>query len=185
MIFVTNEQRSDSRGCLIMKKIGFTAGYEALKKLNAVCASLAGLILLFVTFSIASDVILRYFFNHPSIWITEISSYLFLYIIFLGTGYALQMDLHIKVSFLLALLPKGYVRWFDILTSLFCIVFCAVLLWQTAVMTWSSFSGGWTTPTMLGIPCVWIYVVMVFGSLFLLLTFILRTVLRLFPEKKC
>lgn len=158
--------------------------YETVKKINTVCASLAGLILLFITFSIFMDVILRYFFNRPSIWVTEISSYLFLYVIFLGTGYALQTDLHIRVSFLLTLLPKGYVRWFDVLTSLLCIVFCAVLLWQTAVMTWISFSESWTTPTMLGIPCSWIYVVMVFGSAFLLLTFILRTTLQLFPEKK-
>lgn len=167
-----------------MKKKGITVVYEAVKKINTMCASLAGLILLFITFSIFTDVILRYFFNRPSIWITEISSYLFLYIIFLGTSYALQMDLHIKVSFLLTLLPKRYVKWFDVTTSVFCIIFSTVLLWQTAVMTWVSFSEGWTTPTMLGVPCAGIYVVMVFGSAFLLLTFILRATLKLFPEKK-
>ena len=166
----------------MMKKKSITMVYETMKKINALCASLAGLILLFITVSIFADVILRYFFNRPSIWITEVSTYLFLYVIFLGTGYALQMNLHIRVTFLLTQLPKGYVRWFDGLTSIFCIIFCAVLLWQTAVMTWASFTEHWTTPTMLGVPCAGIYVIMVFGSALLLLTFILRMVLQLVPE---
>ena len=165
-------------------KSRITSVYEIIKKVNELCALLAGLILLFITFSVFTDVILRYFFNSPSIWITEISTYLFLYVIFLGTGYALQMDLHIRVTFILTQLPKRYVKWFDGITSAFCIVFCAVLLWQTAVMTWASFTEHWTTPTMLGIPCTGIYIVMVFGSALLLLTLILRGVLQLFPEKE-
>ena len=156
--------------------------YKTIKNINSLCASLSGLILLFITFSIFIDVILRYFFNRPSIWITEISSYLFLYIIFLGTSYALQMDLHLRVTFLFTYLPRGYVRWLDRLTSIFCLVFSAVLLWQTSIMTWVSFSEKWTTPTMLGVPYAWIYVVMVFGSAFLLLTFIFKTALGLFPQ---
>lgn len=45
--------------------------------LNSACATLAGLILLFVTVAIFIDVWLRYLFGSPSIWITEVSSYLF------------------------------------------------------------------------------------------------------------
>ena len=66
-----------------MKAESISKLYEAVKKLNVFCASLSGIILLFVTFSIFIDVIMRYFFNSPSIWVTEVSTYLFLYIIFL------------------------------------------------------------------------------------------------------
>lgn len=166
-----------------MMRTKFAIIYKTIKNINFLCASLSGLILLFITFSIFIDVILRYFFNRPSIWITEICTYLFLYIIFLGTSYALQMDLHLRVTFLFTYLPSGYVRWLDRLTSIFCILFSAVLLWQTYTMTWVSFSEKWTTPTMLGVPYAWIYVVMVFGSAFLLLTFIFRTALDLFTQK--
>ena len=161
-----------------------TLVYEIIKKVNKLCASFAGLILLFITISVFTDVFMRYFFNRPSIWITEISTYLFLYVIFLGTAYALQMDLHIRVTFLLTQVPRGYVRWFEGITSTCCIAFCAVLLWQTTVMTWASFTEHWTTPTMLSVPCAWIYIVMVFGSALLLLTLILRTILRFLLEKE-
>ncbi|MFC1869504.1 TRAP transporter small permease [Thermodesulfobacteriota bacterium] len=159
-----------------MGKITQATIYETVKKLNFLCATIAGLVLLFVTFSIFIDVFLRYFFNRPSIWITEVSSYLFLYIIFLGTAYALQQGLHIRVTFLLDRFNPRLMRIFDLITSLFAILFSLVLLWQTSVMTWTAFSEDWTSPTMLSAPYAYIYVVMVFGSLLLCLTFVLRTI---------
>lgn len=159
-----------------MGKITAPSLYEKMKKLNAICATIAGLVLLFVTFSIFIDVILRYFFNRPSIWITEVSSYLFLYIIFLGTAYALQQGLHIRVTFLLDRFNESLTRVFNLITSLLAIVFCFALLWQTSVMTWSAFKEDWTSPTMLSAPYVYIYIAMVIGSLLLSLTFILHTI---------
>jgi TRAP-type C4-dicarboxylate transport system permease small subunit len=151
---------------------------RGIEKINTFSASLCGLTLLFVTFSIFVDVFLRYFFNRPSIWITEVSTYLFLYIIFLGTSYALQTELHIRVNFLLTCLPAAWVRWIEVITSVLCIVFVGVLLWQSTVMTWTAHVEQWTTPTMLGLPNVWIYASMVIGSGLLLITMILRTALH-------
>ena len=72
----------------------------AIRKINYWFVSLAGLILLFINFSNFVDVILRYFFRRPSIWITEVSTYLFLYVIFLATSYTLDQRMHINVTFL-------------------------------------------------------------------------------------
>ena len=151
--------------------------YETIKKINRLCATIAGLVLLFVTFSIFIDVFLRYFLNRPSIWVTEVSSYLFLYIIFLGTAYSLQQGLHIRVTFLLDRFSPLMVRIFNLITSLLAIVFCVVLLWQTSTMAWTAYRESWTSPTMLSAPYVYIYVSMVFGSLLLLITFILKAIL--------
>lgn len=148
------------------------AVYEIIKKANKLCAGLAGLILLFVTLSIFADVILRYFFNRPSIWITEVSTYLFLYIIFLGTAYALQEGLHIRVTFLRDRFNAKISRFLDFITSLVATAFSLVLLWQTATMTWVAFVEKWTSPTMLSAPYAYIYVIMVIGALMLFLTFL-------------
>ena len=153
--------------------------YRWMKKLNALCASISGILILFVAVAIFVDVILRYFFNKPSIWITEVSTYLFLYIIFLGTAYALQQDLHIKVEFLIGRLGSSVLRWIDLATSLLAITFCIVLVWQTAVMTWTAFTEKWIAPTALGAPYAAIYVSMVIGSILLLVTLCLRTILRI------
>ena len=161
-----------------MGKSTLSAVYKAVRKLNSLCATIAGLVLLFITFSIFIDVFLRYFFNRPSIWVTEVSSYLFLYIIFLGTAYSLQQGLHIRVTFLLDRFSPTMVRIFDLITSLLAISFCIVLLWQTSTMAWSAYKEHWTSPTMLSAPYVYIYISMVFGSFLLLVTFILRAILN-------
>jgi len=137
------------------------------------------MILMFVTFSIFVDVLLRYFFNSPSIWTTEISTYLFLYIIFLGTAYALQEGLHIRVTFFLGIFgprSKGFVEFG---TSILAMVYSFALLWQTSVMTWTAFKEKWTSPTMLNAPYAYIYVVMVVGCFFLFVTFLFKSIVEL------
>lgn len=149
-----------------------------LQKLNTWCATVAGLILLFVTLTIFLDVILRYFFGRPSIWITEVSTYLFLYIIFLGTAYALQQGSHIRVTFLLGPLSRAVKRFVNLITSLLSAIFTAVLLWQSVVMTWTAYSEHWTSPTMLNAPYAFIHVAMVVGSFLLLITFLLTAIVQ-------
>ena len=159
-----------------MANTGVATMYDKIKKLNVLCATLSGLILLFISFSIFTDVILRYFFGRPSTWVTEVTTYLFLYVIFLATAYTLQQDLHVRVTFLLDRFGPGVRRVINLVTSVLAMVFCFVLLWQTSVMTWTAFSQHWTSPTMLSVPYVYIYVAMVVGSLLLFVTFLLRTI---------
>jgi C4-dicarboxylate transporter DctQ subunit len=139
---------------------------------NRACATLSGLILLFVTGAIFVDVGLRYFFDRPSIWVTEISSYLFLYIIFLGVSYALDQGLHIRVTFALDRLGPMANRILNSITYFFSLIFALVLLWQTSIMTYEAYSGSWTTPTLLSTPYAYIYVVMIVGSFILVITFL-------------
>jgi C4-dicarboxylate transporter, DctQ subunit len=161
-----------------MEKTGLESFYRILKKVNTFCAFVAGLVLLFITLSIFVDVVLRYFFSSPTIWVTEVSTYLFLYLIFLGTAYALQQGTHIRVTFLLEHLNLKLKRIISIFTSLFAMIFTAVLLWQSSLMTWSAFSQHWTSPTMLNAPMTYVYVAMVIGSLMLLVTFFCQMVLE-------
>jgi TRAP-type C4-dicarboxylate transport system permease small subunit len=157
--------------------------YEIIKKVNVVCTTVAGGILLFVNFAIFIDVFLRYVFNRPSIWVTEVSTYLFLYMIFFATSYTLQQDLHIRVTFLRYRWSEKANCIVDVICSIFAMLFCSVLLWQTTLMTWSAFKENWTSPTMLNAPYAYIYLVMVFGSFLLLLTFLLKTIVS-FREYK-
>lgn len=150
-----------------------------IEKLNKLAATLSGCILLFITFAIFIDVFLRYFFNSPSIWITEVSTYLFLYIIFLGTAYALQQGMHINVTFIVGRLGPKATKVIDLVTAVFAMIFCLVLLWQTTVMTWTAFKEDWTSPTMLSAPYVYIYIIMVIGSFLLFLTFFFQTLVKL------
>ena len=166
-----------------MKKSKIVSGYDIIKKINAICASIAGCILLFVSLAIFVDIILRYFFRRPTIWITETSTYLFLYIIFLVTAYALQEEFHIKATFIYDFLNPTAKRLTSLITSLFSMAFIFVLFWQTSRMTWKAFEGNWTSPTVLHIPYGYVYMIMVFGSFMLLLTFAVKTILEFVTQK--
>jgi TRAP-type C4-dicarboxylate transport system permease small subunit len=154
------------------------AFYGKLKKINAASATLAGIVLLFITFSISVDVFLRYVFGKPTIWITEVSTYLFLYVIYLGTAYALQQGMHIKVTFLVDFFGKRTQHIVDLITSILATLFTVVLLWQTSLMTWAAIKGKWTSPTALNAPYIYIYIIMVIGSFLLLLSFVCATILE-------
>jgi TRAP-type C4-dicarboxylate transport system permease small subunit len=166
-----------------VKKSLLMSFYSKLKKLNTLCASLAGLVLLFMTFSIFIDVILRYFFSRPSTWITEVSTYLFLYVIYLGTAYALQQGMHLKITFLLDLLKGKRTRIINLITSIFATFFIFVLLWQGSVMTWTAFKKNWTSPTILNAPYAFIHVIIVLGSLLLFISFVCSTILEFTGEE--
>jgi TRAP-type C4-dicarboxylate transport system permease small subunit len=166
-----------------MEKSALGTFYGALKKVNTVCATLGGVVLLFITFSIFVDVFLRYVFGKPTIWITEVATYLFLYVIYLGTAYALQQGMHIKVTFLRDFFGRGTQRILDLVTSILATLFTVVLLWQTSAMTWAAIKGNWTSPTALNAPYMYIHIVMVIGSFLLLLSFICTTVLEFRGEK--
>ena len=88
--------------------------------------------------------------------------------------------MHIKVSFIADFLGKRLTKIIDLLTAIFAMIFCLVLLWQTTVMTWTAFKENWTSPTMLSAPYAYIYIIMVIGSLLLFLTFFFQTLVKLF-----
>lgn len=155
-----------------------TGIWRLLLRFNRGCATLAGLVLLFITGAIFVDVFLRYFFDRPSIWVTEVTTYLYLYIIFLGGAYALQNDMHIRVGFLADRLPPAAARWLRLVVMIMAMIFCLGLLWQTSVMTWDAFRENWTSPTILHAPYAYIYAVMVLGSLSLFLTMLVQTILE-------
>ena len=154
------------------------SAYDKIRKANRMCAKLSGLILLFMTLSMFVDVFLRYLFNRPSVWVTEVATYLLLYIVFLGTAYTLQRDTHIRVTFIRDLFDARKRRIIDLLTSIFAMMFILALLWQASVKTWTAFKEDWVSPTTLTAPYAYVYCAMVFGTLLLFVTFLLRTILQ-------
>ena len=92
-------------------------------------AAIAGLLLVFMMFSICYEVVLRYFLFSPLTWVTEISEYILLYATFLGAPWALKKEAHVKVDIVLARLGFKTQRIVNMATSLIGIGVCLVLVW--------------------------------------------------------
>jgi TRAP-type C4-dicarboxylate transport system permease small subunit len=138
--------------------------------------AVACLILAIVTLSVCLEVVLRYFFNRPQIWVIEFSEYALLYITFLGAG-------HVTVDLAVSLMrPKGRAIC-SLASFIICFLVSAVLVIYGTRVTWSYYVKGLYNPTVLEIPTSAILIVIPIGGLTLLIQSI-RGFIRSFREIK-
>lgn len=115
----------------------------------------------FLNFSVALmgvvlfiQIVMRYIFNHPLIWSEELARYLFIWMAFIGIGYGVKYDLHIKMEAFLAIFPKKVQKVVVIITEVVAIIFMGLVLvpgFQFAIHT------GHVPSSAMGIPMYWIY----------------------------
>ena len=142
--------------------------------LNAM-AFLAGIILVFIMLSVGLEVILRYFFNRPMIWVTEVTECLLLYTTFLGTGWLLREEGHVKVDIILNRLKPRTTAFLGILSSLVGIFVSIMLTFYGMSVTLNYLGRGIYTPTAMEIPVATILVIIPIGSFMLFIQFVRRT----------
>ncbi len=141
------------------------AGFDSfLKYLRIVTC----LILVFIAVSVCIEVVLRYFFNKPQVWVIELSEYGLLYITFLAAAWVLRADAHIKVELVTERLSDTARAFLSIIHSILIIGISFILFWYGARVTWNYFSKGTYVPTILEVPTAAILVVIPLGGVFLL-----------------
>lgn len=74
------------------------------------------------------QIIMRYIFNSPLIWSEEMARYTFVWICFLGVGYGIKYDHHIKMEVFFSLLPLGAQRVINLATNALIIVFLLLII---------------------------------------------------------
>jgi len=138
-------------------------------------ALLAGLILIFILLAVCTDVIMRYFFNSPIIWVSEVIESLLLYITFLGSAWLLREEGHVKVDLILNMLKPKTVALLGIVSSIIGIFVSVVLSIYSSRLTWDHFERGIYTPTVMEIPIFVILLIIPIGSYMLIIQFVRRT----------
>lgn len=74
------------------------------------------------------EVILRYFFNTPTIWSHELSTMLFGAFAILSGSYTLKYKAHVRSEVLYMLFPVKIQRFFDVLVQLFGLIILVIFL---------------------------------------------------------
>ena len=87
-----------------------------------------GIVLLAVMVAcIFGQVVSRYAFGLPLVWVEELSTYAFIWCVFLGASMALKQVRHIRILSFVSRLSPGNRRWFGALTDGVILVFCLLL----------------------------------------------------------
>lgn len=126
---------------------------------------LSGVALLAATFATVHGVASRYFFGHPTIWQTELSIYLLMFVTFVGGAYGLRHHAHVGVDLLIESLPTRTQIVMRLLSAVLSLAVVVVVCWTATQMWWQAYQEEWTSSTAWGPPLSLVYAILPLGML--------------------
>jgi C4-dicarboxylate transporter DctQ subunit len=145
-----------------------------LDSLNSVMAWIAAVAIIFMMFAISYAVLMRYAWNKPVPWIVEISSYLMLYITFLGTAWLQRKGGHVEIDLVAGRLKPRTRAALRSFTSLGGAVVGFVLAWKGCLVTVDYFQRDVTVIGILNTPQFLLMGIIPIGGFLLLVEFLLQ-----------
>jgi TRAP-type C4-dicarboxylate transport system permease small subunit len=135
-------------------------------------AMLAIALLVAVTLSVCFEVVMRYGFNAPQIWVIELSEYALLYITFLGAAWVLHQGGHVRVDIFYNMASPRLRRVFGTISTSLGLVIAMLLCGFGANATWSAYARGMYKATLLEFPTWIVLLAIPVGSLMLTVRFL-------------
>ncbi len=141
-------------------------------RVNGVFTFLAGGVILFLTFLISADVVMRYFFNHPLENVDEITEHALLYLTFLSAAWVLRKGGHVEIDIIYNQLGPRFRAFLDLLNPILGAAVCLALTWFSSHATWLAFKRGTVFATTWSLPRWPILIIIPVGSLLLFIQFL-------------
>jgi|SRR5690625_216433 len=125
---------------------------RVIHKVSEFAFKCAAILLLIMGLAVSYDVIMRYFFGSPTIWVNEISGYLLVIITFLSASHTLKIGGHVKVDMVENFLSEKGRKFLFLITHFLILFFVVTITWKGAQMVWMSWDLGWSASTLLKTP---------------------------------
>jgi TRAP-type C4-dicarboxylate transport system permease small subunit len=145
-----------------------------LNLLHRLMATVAAALVLFMMLAISYSVLMRYLFYRPIAWVVEVSSYLMLYITFLGTAWLLRHDGHVEIDLFTSRLSPRQKALFKSITSVGGFLVGLILTWKGWAVTIDYFRRGVTVMGILNTPQFLLMAIIPAGGFLLMVEFMLR-----------
>jgi C4-dicarboxylate transporter, DctM subunit len=120
--------------------------------INVAAGYLSGFFIFVISVLVTYDVVCRFVFNAPTIWVLEISVYLSMASLFLAVGYLLKEKGHINVDLFVTRLSPSIKLKLDLLTSVLALIYCFALAWEGGRIALNAYHLGETSPSLLRFP---------------------------------
>ena len=138
-------------------------------------AIFSAVLVVFITIAVLLEIVLRYFFNLPQVWVLETVEYCILYITFLGAAWVLKRDGHVKLDILVIRLKPTNQDMVNIITSIIgALIFLTIAIYG-ALVTWDDVIRDLWIASELEPPRAPIIAIIPFGSLLLFIQFLIRS----------
>jgi len=135
-------------------------------------AVLGGLLLLFITFSIAYSIVTRKLNLPTPVWVVQFDEYALLWVPFLATAWILARDKHVSVQFLVQYLGGKGKKVLDSIHNLVGMVLCGIFCWYGAYTTWDHYVREVTDVASVDVPKAYVLVIIPVGFFLLTLQFL-------------
>ena len=122
------------------------------------------------------EVVARYFFKSPFGVADEISAYMLIAIIFVGTAYTWKAKGHIRIEVLVSRLPSRVRTWLRLATLIVATAFVPVLIKAYYDLVVRSRRFDWRSEHWLRLPVEWPQLVMCIGAVFLFIVMIIELI---------
>jgi TRAP-type C4-dicarboxylate transport system permease small subunit len=108
----------------------FDGAYARLRRLNLFLVWAAAIAIVIINFLTLVGVFTRYFLRDPATWTLPLSSYLLLYVIYLGATYTLEQGGHVGMEFVVEMLPPRWRTGCERLQNFLGLAFVLLFFWQ-------------------------------------------------------
>jgi TRAP-type C4-dicarboxylate transport system permease small subunit len=151
---------------------------RVLNRLETVLAFLAGLLLLFITFSICAAIALRALNLQVPLWSVQFNEYSLLWITFLGGAWLLRRKRHVSLDILTRRLRGRHLGILNAFHAILGLLVCGFLTWICGAVVWDHFQRGIMDVRAVDVPKHWILAVVFVGFLTLTLQFMCEILLK-------
>jgi TRAP-type C4-dicarboxylate transport system permease small subunit len=109
-------------------------------------------IVAFIVLIMFYEVVMRYVFKSPTLWVNEMSLWAAGVVYLLAGLYVMQQRGHIRIFILYDMVPRWAQRLFDLLSTVFIVLFAAAIVYGGGkeawdkLMRWETFGTAWDPP---------------------------------------
>jgi len=134
--------------------------------------------------SVVYDVLARFIFRAPTLWVIDVNEYLLVYATFVPAAWILLRDSHVKVELAVSRLGPRARRVMDAFANFAGLAYCVILAWQGWLVAWHAYQAGYRFSTALAAPQFPVYVIIPLGAAWLGLAFLFKLLTPAPPQSR-
>ena len=125
---------------------------EIYNKIVKYSGYLASALFIAIGFIVSYEVIMRYLFNSPTVWVNEISRFLQIWATYLALTYSFDRKEFIRITVLYDKLNAVGKKVLDLISAIFILTFSSFVLYFGWLIAYDSLKVGRTSSTILDVP---------------------------------
>ena len=113
---------------------------------------LASALFIAIGFIVSYEVIMRYLFNSPTIWVNEVSRFLQIWATYLALTYSFHKQDFIRITVIYDRLNENGKKILDFISFIFILIFSSFVVYYGWLIAYDSLKVGRTSSTFLDVP---------------------------------